>query len=240
MGVVAIIPAAGRGDRLGPGRPKALREVAGVPMLVYAVQALAQSRQVDRVIVAAPRDELADVRTTLDDRQFPADIEVIPGGDTRQESVRLALESVPAAAHIVIVHDAARPLVPVDIVDAVIAMVRAGAAAAVPVVPVIDTVKEIDSRGLVVRTVDRSILGAVQTPQCFDRRVLEEAHAKAAAEQRAGAVGSEATDDAGLVERLGLPVAAVPGSPEAFKITRPLDLILAEAIVTRRRSGRAQ
>ncbi len=209
-------------------------------MLVYAVQALAQSRQVDRVIVAAPRDELADVRSTLDDRQFPADIEVVPGGDTRQESVRLALELVPAVAHIVLVHDAARPLVPVDIVDAVIAMVRAGAAAAVPVVPVTDTIKEIDPGGLVVRTIDRSVLGAVQTPQCFDRHVLEEAHAKAAAERRAGAVGSDATDDAGLVERLGLPVAAVPGSPEAFKITRPLDLILAEAIVTRWRSDRAQ
>ena len=126
-------------------------------------------------------------------------------------------------------HDAARPLVPVELVDAVAAAIRAGAGAVIPALPVADTVKEVDG-GLVVGTPDRSRLVAVQTPQGFARDVLEKAHAAAA--------GGDATDDAGLVERLGIPVRTVPGSEEAFKVTRPVDLLLAEAILARRRKDR--
>ncbi|MBA3744975.1 2-C-methyl-D-erythritol 4-phosphate cytidylyltransferase, partial [Sporichthya sp.] len=126
----------------------------------------------------------------------------------------------------VLVHDAARPLVPVELVDAVAAAVRAGAEAVIPALPVADTIKQVEG-GLVVATPDRSGLAAVQTPQGFSREVLEKAHA--------AATGDTATDDAGLVERLGLPVRTVPGSEEAFKVTRPVDLLLAEAILARRR-----
>lgn len=128
-----------------------------------------------------------------------------------------------------LVHDAARPLVPPDVVDRVAAAVRAGSDAVVPALAVVDTVKEVDDEGIVVSTPDRSRLQAVQTPQGFTRSVLQAAHAASDA--------SDATDDAGLVERMGVPVRVVPGDEEAFKITRPLDLVLAEAILVRRRAA---
>ena len=229
--VAAIVPAAGRGDRLGPGPPKALRPVRGVPMLVYAVHAVAESRQVQHVAIAAPPTELADMRAALSDFQFAADVDVVTGGATRQESVRLALSTLPADVTSVLVHDAARPLVPVDVVDRVLAALRTGAAAVVPVLPVYDTIKEVDE-DVVTRTLDRAILRAVQTPQGFRRNVIEEAHAKAAIDG-----GVVATDDAGLVERLGVPVISVAGSPESFKVTTPTDLLLAEALIAKQRVG---
>lgn len=228
MRIAAVVPAAGRGERLGPGAPKALRDIGGAPMLLHAVRTLAQARLVDIVVVAAPLDEIASVRALLADSNGPAEVTVVAGGAHRQESVRLALAALPADVEGVLVHDAARPLAPVELVDAVAAAVRDGAEAVVPVLPVVDTVKEVDAAGQVVRTVDRSVLRAVQTPQGFHRTTLEEAHAAAPDEQ--------ATDDAGLVERLGRPVVVVPGAEEAFRVTRPIDLLLAEALLARRRA----
>ena len=160
------------------------------------------------------------------------DFLVVPGGRTRQESVRTGLEAVPHGHDIVLVHDAARPLVPVDTVDAVIEAVREGAPAVVPALPLADTVKEVEPAATpgeaepVVATPVRARLRAVQTPQGFDRATLVRAHAS---------VTDDVTDDASMVERLGLTVVTVPGHEEAFKVTRPLDLILAEAVLTRRR-----
>jgi 2-C-methyl-D-erythritol 4-phosphate cytidylyltransferase len=130
---------------------------------------------------------------------------------------------------VVLVHDAARPLAPPELADAVVATIRAGADAVVPGVALADTVKQVDPAGRVEATPDREVLRAVQTPQGFLRAVLQEAHAAAS--------GASATDDAGLVEQLGRTVLVVPGSEEAFKVTRPLDLVLAEAVLARRRAG---
>jgi 2-C-methyl-D-erythritol 4-phosphate cytidylyltransferase len=146
----------------------------------------------------------------------------VAGGAQRQESVARALAALPSEVGLVLVHDAARCLVPASVVEAVVAALRAGAAAVVPVLPVADTVKQVDAAGAVVRTVPRADLRAVQTPQGFARHVLERAH---------GAGVQGATDDASLVEALGLPVTTVAGSEEAFKVTRPLDLLLAEAVL---------
>lgn len=231
MKVAAVVPAAGRGERLGPGGPKALRLLGGVPMLVHAVRALAEARLIDVVVVAAPPDQVAQVRGILDAHDVPAEVRVVAGGATRQESVRRALEGL--AADVVLVHDAARPLAPSDLADDVARCVLDGADAVVPVMPVADTVKEVDEFGQVVRTVDRDSLRLVQTPQGFKRSVLLAAHAAAEA------AGDLATDDAGLVERNGGSVVVVPGSPEAFKVTRSLDLVVAEALLTRRRASRA-
>ncbi|MGP3928196.1 2-C-methyl-D-erythritol 4-phosphate cytidylyltransferase [Streptomyces sp. 8N616] len=235
--IAAVIPAAGRGVRLGPGAPKALRALSGTPMLVHAVRAMARSRAVSVVVVVAPPEGAAAVRTLLDDHATPetTDVLVVPGGETRQESVRLGLAALPDDVGIVLVHDAARPLVPVDTVDAVAAAVRDGAPAVVPALPVADTVKQVQPRAAgepepVVGTPERAVLRAVQTPQGFDRATLVEAHEKVALE------GEGATDDAGMVERLGVPVVVVPGHEEAFKVTRPLDLVLAEAVLARRRA----
>lgn len=229
MRIAAVVPAAGRGERLGPGTPKALRELSGVPILVHAVRAVAASRAVELVVVAAPPDGVHLVASLLADHDLAAEVLVIAGGATRQDSVRLAVASLPAEFSGVLVHDAARPLVPVELVDAVAAAIRAGAEAVIPAVPVADTVKQV-ADGVVVATPDRSGLVAVQTPQGFARTVLEQAHD--------AADGTVATDDAGLVERLGVPVRTVPGSEEAFKVTRPLDLLLAEALLARRRVDR--
>ena len=233
MRTAAVVPAAGRGERLGPGTAKALRALGGVPMLVHAVRALARARSVDVVVVAAPPDDLVRVRNLLRDGDLGAEVSVVAGGATRQESVRRALAELAADVDIVLVHDAARPLVPSELVDAVAAAVRDGADAVVPGVAVTDTVKRVadgDTRAVVVETLDRSVLRAIQTPQGFRRAVLEAAHR--------GGVGSplDVTDDAGLVERDGGTVLVVPGAEEAFKVTRPLDLVLAEAVLARRRA----
>jgi 2-C-methyl-D-erythritol 4-phosphate cytidylyltransferase len=230
--VAAIVPAAGRGERLGPGAPKALREIGGVPMLVHAVRALAAARSVDLVVVAAPADVVAAVSALLSSQALGAELLVVAGGETRQESVRLALAVLPAAVEIVLVHDAARPFAPGDLADAVVAAVVAGADAVVPALPVADTVKSVDASGRVTGTPDRARLRAVQTPQGFRRTTLVAAHDAATVD------GVDATDDAGLVERIGGSVLVVRGSDEAFKITSPLDLLLAEAVLDRRRSER--
>ncbi|MEU6228777.1 2-C-methyl-D-erythritol 4-phosphate cytidylyltransferase [Streptomyces sp. NPDC047042] len=230
----AVIPAAGRGVRLGPGAPKALRALNGTPMLVHAVRAMAASRAVSLVVVVAPPDGAAEVRTLLDAHALPerTDFVVVPGGESRQESVKLGLDALPAGIDIVLVHDAARPLVPVDTVDAVIEAVREGAQAVVPALPLADTVKEVEPAAThgepepVLATPERARLRAVQTPQGFAVDTLVRAHKT---------VTENVTDDASMVEQLGLPVVVVPGHEEAFKVTRPLDLVLAEAVLARRR-----
>ncbi|WP_328949730.1 2-C-methyl-D-erythritol 4-phosphate cytidylyltransferase [Streptomyces sp. NBC_00184] len=234
----AVIPAAGRGVRLGPGAPKALRALGGTPMLIHAVRAMAASRHVSLVVVVAPPDGAPEVRHLLDEHALPerTDFLVVPGGGTRQESVRLGLDALPEGVAVVLVHDAARPLVPVDTVDAVIEAVRDGAPAVVPALPLADTVKEVEPGAPgepepVLSTPVRARLRAVQTPQGFDRDTLMRAHEEVALS------GEGATDDAGMVERLGAPVVVVPGHEEAFKVTRPLDLVLAEAVLARRRAN---
>ncbi|MFF1394663.1 2-C-methyl-D-erythritol 4-phosphate cytidylyltransferase [Streptomyces sp. NPDC058287] len=233
----AVIPAAGRGVRLGPGAPKALRALNGTPMLIHAVRAMAASRSVSLVVVVAPPDEAsaAEVKTLLADHALPerTDFVVVPGGETRQESVKLGLDALPPGIDVVLVHDAARPLVPVDTVDGVIEAVREGAPAVVPALPLADTVKQVEARAdggpeLVVATPERARLRAVQTPQGFDRATLVRAHET---------VTDNVTDDASMVEQLGEPVVLVPGHEEAFKVTRPLDLVLAEAVLARRRAN---
>lgn len=228
----ALVPAAGRGERLGPGAPKALRPLGGIPMLVHAVRALAASRAVDLVVVAAPEDAVDSVAGMLAEQDFPSDVLVVTGGETRQDSVARALLTLPDDVDVVLVHDAARPLVPEELVSSVVSAVRAGHPAVVPGLRVVDTVKEVDLDSTVVRTVDREPLRAIQTPQGFTRSLLQRAHAAADLDE-------VATDDAGLVERLGEPVHVVPGHEEAFKVTRPFDVVMAEAVLARRRAAGA-
>ncbi|HVB27305.1 MAG TPA: 2-C-methyl-D-erythritol 4-phosphate cytidylyltransferase [Mycobacteriales bacterium] len=232
MTVAAVVPAAGRGERLGPGLPKALRDLGTLPLLVYAVRALALARRVDVVVVAAPPDAVAGVRRLLSSHDVPAEVSVVPGGATRQESVAAALAALAPEVDVVLVHDAARPLAPSELADAVAAAVLAGADAVVPALPMPDTVKRVDAGDRVVETLDRAALRAVQTPQGFRRAVLAAAHERAR--------GAAATDDAGLVEAMGITVRVIPGHPEAFKITRPLDLVFAEAVLATRRAAGAR
>ncbi|MBQ0903553.1 2-C-methyl-D-erythritol 4-phosphate cytidylyltransferase [Micromonospora sp. U21] len=217
--VAVLVPAAGAGVRLGPGRPKALRLLAGEPLLVHAVRRLAAAPSVHTIVVAAPAAEVAAVRELL---APVAPVTVVPGGAERQASVAAALAAVPAGPAIILVHDAARALTPPELVESVAAAVRDGRDAVIPVLPVVDTIKEVGADEVVLGTVDRSALRAVQTPQGFRRSVLTAAHA---------AAGDSLTDDAGLVEKQGVTVSCVPGSEYALKITRPFDLALAEHLL---------
>lgn len=223
-----MIPAAGRGERMGGGTPKALRTLAGASLLEHAVRAMANSRSVTDIVVAAPAGTTESIAALVASLRLSPSIDVVAGGETRTESVRRGLAALPSDCTVILVHDAARPLVPADVVDRVVSAVAAGSPAVVPVVPVVDTIKQVDAAGQVVRTVDRGELRAAQTPQGFAADVLREALESGPA---------AATDDTGIVEQLGIPVIVVPGDEEAMKVTRPIDLLLAEAIV-RRRSGR--
>ncbi|MBA2414682.1 MAG: 2-C-methyl-D-erythritol 4-phosphate cytidylyltransferase [Geodermatophilaceae bacterium] len=223
MSVAAIVPAAGSGDRLGGGIPKAFRLLAGTTLLRRSADAVATS--VDLVVVAVPADRRdVDWRNAavaaLEGAACPT--RVVAGGASRQASVAAALAVLPPDVDVVLVHDAARPLMPPAVVAAVIAAVRAGAPGVIPALAVTDTLKSVDASGRVLRTVDRTGLVAVQTPQGFRRDVLERAHR---------ADPGVATDDAALVEALGIPVLTVPGDPAGFKITTPYDVVLAEALL---------
>lgn len=221
--VAVLVPAAGAGVRLGPGPPKALRPLDAQPLLVHAVRRLCAARCVGCVVVAAPPSDVDAVRALLALEATAAVVTVVAGGASRQESVARALAAVPDGFDVVLVHDAARALAPPSLVETVAAAVRDGHDAVIPVLPVVDTVKVVDADGYVERTVDRSVLRAVQTPQGFRRGLLAKAHAAAGPDQ--------ATDDAGLVERLGVAVRCVPGSELAIKITRPADLAIAQMLL---------
>jgi 2-C-methyl-D-erythritol 4-phosphate cytidylyltransferase/2-C-methyl-D-erythritol 2,4-cyclodiphosphate synthase len=226
---VAILTAAGSGTRFGGDQPKAFVELAGVPLLVRAAHSLVASDMVGRLVVTAPDGFQTQVAAVLDAAELPVPVQVVTGGPTRQASVAAGLSvlSDEDGCTPVLVHDAARPLVPVDVVRRVVDAVRAGHGAVVPGVLVADTIKRVDGDA-VVGTVDRRDLRAVQTPQGFTLAVLRRAHAAAtvAAADDATAV----TDDAGLVERLGESVWVVPGHEDAMKITTPRDLAVAEAL----------
>ncbi|KJV02496.1 2-C-methyl-D-erythritol 4-phosphate cytidylyltransferase [Rhodococcoides fascians] len=214
--VVALVPAAGKGLRLGHDEPKAFVCLGTDSLLTRSVDGLRASGAVDRIVVIVPVDLLDAARGLVGD-----DVIVVAGGRERTDSVRAGL-AVIGGASVVLVHDAARALTPPALIARVVAEVRAGRPAVIPVLPVVDTVKEVDLMGAVVGTPDRASLRAVQTPQGFDADVLRRAYAAAT---------DISTDDAGLVERIGETVHTIVGDALAFKITTPHDLLLAEALL---------
>ncbi|OMC27915.1 2-C-methyl-D-erythritol 4-phosphate cytidylyltransferase [Mycobacterium sp. GA-1841] len=216
---VAVVPAAGSGERLGAGRPKAFVNLGDKPLLEHALDGLLGSGVIDRVVVAVP-----PARTDEAMLVFGARAQIVAGGPDRTESVALALAAADDA-DFVLVHDAARALTPASLISRVVAGLADGHAAVVPGLPLADTIKAVDANGAVLGTPERAGLRAVQTPQGFRADVLRRAY------QRAGT--GAVTDDASLVEQIGTPVQIVEGDPLAFKITTPLDLVLAEAVLAR-------
>ena len=220
MHAVGIVAAAGSGSRLGADRPKALVDLAGRPLVAWAVDTLLAGG-VDEVVVVTPaaeRDAFAAV--------LPGSVQLVDGGATRTASVRAGLLAAGAAADAVLVHDAARPLTPPDVVARVLAALAAGAPAVVPVLPVVDTTVVVDASGILTDAVPRAPLRRVQTPQGFDRATLVAAYA-------ALPDGVELTDDAAVVRAAGVPVTTVPGDERAAKITVPHDLAVAAGQVRR-------
>lgn len=192
--------------------------LAGVPILGHALRGVLSCGAVAEVVVVAPESHCAQARTLAEDvcrqARSTSRVTAVVGGAERGDSVAAGLRALGGEVGIVLVHDAARCLTPVEVFDRVVAAVAGGAVAVVPGTSVVDTIKQVDDAGFVVGTPDRAALRAVQTPQGFRRDVLERAHA----------VSSDATDDAGLVERLGERVLVVEGDPRALKVTTPADL----------------
>jgi 2-C-methyl-D-erythritol 4-phosphate cytidylyltransferase len=218
---VALIVAAGRGERLGSGGPKALVTVAGEPMLNWSVMALRRVGAVDRIVIALPADALDAA---------PEGTVAVVGGVVRSESVRAAL-AASGQGDPVIVHDAARPLATAELFsEALQELERSGADAVVAATPVTDTIKQVEGSSLrVQRTLDRSRLWAVQTPQVFRRAALQRQ-----LEQASPELLDLATDDAWLIEQAGGSVTVLPAPADNLKITTPLDLRLAELLLATR------
>jgi 2-C-methyl-D-erythritol 4-phosphate cytidylyltransferase len=223
----AIVPAGGLGARMGSRRPKQYLRLGRVPILVATLRALGRARDLAGIVVAVPEAHMAATCRLLARWRVPKIIEVVAGGADRQESVWRALQRMPERAERVVVHDAVRPFIDAALVERVLAAAATGGAATCGV-PVRETVKRVRD-GAVEATVPREGLWLTQTPQAFTRAVLWEAHEKA---RRDGFAG---TDDAVLVERLGVTVTMVPGLPRNLKITTPEDLETARAWATPRR-----
>lgn len=224
---VAVVPAGGAGARMGGRRPKQYLTMGGAPILIHTLRALARCRSLDGFVVAAPPDRVAATRDLLRRFRLPRVLAVVPGGEERQDSVKLGLEAVPPEAAWVVVHDAVRPFITTELIERVLAAARIPGAATCGW-PVRETVKRV-REAVVEATLPREGLWLTQTPQAFRRALIMEAHDKAARD------GYRATDDAMLVERLGGRVAIVHGLAQNLKITTPEDLKAARAWV---RGGR--
>ncbi|WP_066040919.1 2-C-methyl-D-erythritol 4-phosphate cytidylyltransferase [Herbiconiux solani] len=232
--VAVIVVAAGSGTRLGLGRPKAFVEVGGRSILSRSLDGIRGMAERVAVVVVAPGELLAETASHLGPVSAFASaspsasdaVVVVAGGATRQQSVAAGLAALPEGVDVVLVHDAARAFTPTSVFERVIAAVRESGGGVIPGLPVTDTVKGVDADGVVLETVDRSRLTAVQTPQGFPRALLEDAYARAAA---------DATDDAGLVRDAGHPVTVVPGDALSFKITTAADLERADDLLRRTR-----
>ena len=224
----AIVPAGGHGARMGSRRPKQYLRLGQAPILVATLKALARARSIAGIVVAVPEAQVAATRRLLARARVPKILDVVAGGADRQESVWRGLQRLPEDARVVVVHDAVRPFITADLVERVRTAGAGGAATCGT--PVRDTVKRVTD-GAVESTIPRQGLWLTQTPQAFARDLLWEAHDKARRDSFAG------TDDAVLVERLGMPVAMVPGLAQNLKITTPEDLRTARAWVRPRRQA---
>ena len=219
MSTWAVLAAAGRGERLGSDRPKAFARLGGRPLLAESLERLESSDWIERIVIAAPPEWEEPSILVAEEIAATKVSSVVAGGETRSESVRLALEDVPGDAAVVLVHDAARPLLPEAVIERVLAPLSEGWDGAVPGLPVADTVKRVDG-DQVVETLPRSALVATQTPQAFVAPVLREA--------LAGDV-SHASDCASLVEARGGRVKIVEGDRRLLKVTDADDLALVES-----------
>lgn len=221
-GVWAVVVAAGSGDRLGAGRPKAFAALAGRPLLAESIERLERSDWVDALVVVAPPEWEEPTILLAEELVAAKVVSVVAGGATRAESVRSGLAEVGPDAIVVLVHDAARPLVDDALLERLLAPLSEGWDGVVPAVPVHDTLKRVCD-GRVVETLDRSSLAAVQTPQAFRAEALRRAFAG----DLAGA-----TDCASLVERNGGRVCVVDGDPRLLKVTTPADLEQVERLLS--------
>jgi 2-C-methyl-D-erythritol 4-phosphate cytidylyltransferase len=230
--IAAILPAAGMGTRMGADTPKQFLELNGTPIVILSLRRIASCSLVTDLIVATRGDEVQRLEERIAKEKFKQPVRVVKGGDSRQESVAAALREVPNDTEIVLVHDAVRPFVTVEQITRVIEEARR-CQAAILGIPAMDTVKEVkraslpEDVALITGTIPRERLVLAQTPQVFTTKLLKEAFARAQSD------GVSASDEAGLVERLGHDVHVVLGSERNMKITKPADMELARFYLDR-------
>jgi 2-C-methyl-D-erythritol 4-phosphate cytidylyltransferase len=224
--IAAILPAAGLGTRMGHETPKQFLELDGVPIVILSLRRIATCPLITHIIVATRGEVVERLDARIREEKFGQEVLVVKGGDTRQSSVSQALKHIPEDTELVVVHDAVRPLITVELITRVIEEARR-CKAAILAVPAMDTVKEVkraslpEDVALITATIPRERVVLAQTPQVFETQLLKRAFAEAEAD------GVSASDEAGLIEKLGHEVFVVQGSERNIKITKPADMDLA-------------
>mgnify|MGYP001365092819 CR=1 FL=1 len=234
MKTVAIIPAGGAGRRFNAGKAKQYLSLNGLPVLVHALKVFEQTEDIDEIILVVPETDIKSVRDKLISiNNLQKVAKIVPGGAKRQDSVRNGIAAIEGKCDIVVVHDGVRPFVTVEMIQRAVEAARKFQAAVIGV-PAKDTIKETEADDFIERTVPRQNLWITQTPQAFRFDVLQKAYEAACRDNYCG------TDDASLVERIGIKVKMISGSYENIKITTPEDLVVAEALMKNKAGGEMQ
>lgn len=223
MSVLAIIPAAGVGIRMGGGTPKQFLSLEGVPIFVHTLRKFVAAETIDEIFLALRAEDMDRVLGDIDREHFSKPVRLVAGGPTRQETVARALAEAPPGTELVVVHDAVRPFIELEMIGRVVETARKDGAAILGI-PSIDTVKQVE-RQKILGTIPRERIVLAQTPQAFRYKIIQEAFARAATD------GFNGTDEASLVERMGLQVTVIMGSDRNIKITKPSDLPLARLYI---------
>jgi 2-C-methyl-D-erythritol 4-phosphate cytidylyltransferase len=227
MSVLAIIPAAGTGVRMGGGTPKQFLSLEGVPIFVHTLRKFVACDAVDEIFLGLREEDMERARVEIEREHFSKPVRLVAGGATRQETVARCLIKAPPTTEVVIVHDAVRPFIELDMLQRVMEEARKNGAAILGI-PSIDTVKQVE-RQIILGTIPRERIVLAQTPQAFSYRILREAFDRALAE------GFNGTDESSLVERQGHNVTVLMGSDRNIKITKPSDLPLARLYIAQER-----
>jgi 2-C-methyl-D-erythritol 4-phosphate cytidylyltransferase len=227
MSVLAIIPAAGVGVRMGGGTPKQFLSLEGVPIFVHTLRKFAASEAIDNIFLALRPEDMERAGTDVDREHFSKSVRLVCGGATRQETVTRALAEAPPSSELVVVHDAVRPFIELEMIQRVVEAARKDGAAILGI-PSVDTVKQVE-RHTILGTIPRERIVLAQTPQAFRYDIIQEAYTRAAAD------GFNGTDESSLVERLGYTVTVLMGSDRNIKITKPSDLPLARLYIAQER-----
>jgi 2-C-methyl-D-erythritol 4-phosphate cytidylyltransferase len=227
MSVLAIIPAAGVGVRMGGAMPKQFLSLEGVPIFVHTLRKFAATDCIDEIYLALRADDMERAQRDVDREHFAKSVRLVAGGSSRQETVSSALTQAATATEVVVVHDAVRPFVTLDMIQRVVGTARKDGAVILGI-PSVDTVKQVEGH-LILGTIPRERVVLAQTPQAFRYDILSEAF------ERATKDGFHGTDESSLVERLGHPVTVIMGSDRNIKITKPSDLPLARLYIAQER-----
>lgn len=227
MSVAAIIPAAGVGIRMGGETPKQFLSLEGVPIFVHTLRKFSVCDAIDEIYLALRDEDMDHAVRDIDRENFSTPVRVVSGGLSRQETVARALEEVPETTQIVVVHDAVRPFIELEMIRRVVEAARKDGAAILGI-PSVDTIKQVE-RQTILGTIPRERIVLAQTPQAFHCKILKEAFARAVAD------GFNGTDESSLVERLGKSVTVLMGSDRNIKITKPSDLPLARLYIAQER-----